>query len=492
MKHIQLAAAAALLFAHAAVAQQPPPKPAELPTIEAVPGGLTASEVARRTLATSATVRARQAEVDAAEAKVDQTMIQFFPRVTLQATYTRLSPVSSGFGSGALVGAGNPGLLTTGPCPAGGGTCVLDSAGQPVGAAAFAIETLEDNYSLTGQIVVPLSDYVLRLSNAAAASNASKRAAEIALRAERLKVQADARALYYDWVRSLGRVAAARQSRESVKARLGDVKTAFELGRATKADVLRVEALVANTDLLVTEAETFRDLGAKQLAIVMGQKGPATYQVGEDVRRASIRPPAGRLDRLTALALSRRLELRALQHTERALDKGARATAAGKWPRLDAFGEVTHANPNPRYFPPQREWNTTWAVGVQATWVINETFASSASAAELDAQARSVEAQSAALRDGIRREVAAAYLERERSKVAIRTSAQALAAAEEAYRVATDLFRVGQSTTTELIQAESELLNARLQYIDAHIAHRIGDVRLWHATGQDVSSAGKP
>jgi hypothetical protein len=147
-----------------ACAPAPPAAAPELPAIAVTAGGLTSAEVARRTLASSASVRARQAEVEAASAKVDQTMIQFFPRLTLKATYTRLSSTSSDFGSGALVGAANPGLLTTGPCPGGVGTCVLDSAGVPVGAAAFSIETIHDNYALNAQLIGALSDYVLRLS----------------------------------------------------------------------------------------------------------------------------------------------------------------------------------------------------------------------------------------------------------------------------------------------------------------------------------------
>src|SRR5690606_16934718 len=110
-------------------------------------------------------------------------------------------------------------------------------------------------------------------------------------------------------------------------------------------------------------------------------------------------------------------------------------------------GEATYANPNQRYFPQQREWNATWAVGLSATWTLNDVFGNASGAAELDAQARSVTAQRAALEEGIRREVAAAHLERERAKVAIRTSAAALKSASDAYRVATDLYQAGNATT---------------------------------------------
>ena len=82
-------------------------------------GGLTADEVGRLAQASSPEVRASQAEIEAAAAKVDAAMISFFPRVTLSANYTRLSPVGSSLGSGALVGAAESRTLGHWPLPDG-------------------------------------------------------------------------------------------------------------------------------------------------------------------------------------------------------------------------------------------------------------------------------------------------------------------------------------------------------------------------------------
>lgn len=474
-----------------------PPVVRELPSqtnetekvLTPVAGGLTADQVARRTVASSATVRAKLAEVEAAEAKVTQTAVQFFPRVTLKATYTRLSPVSSGFGSGALVGAGNPGLLTVGACPGGVGQCVLDSQGQPVGAAAFSIESLQNNYALSAQLAVPISDYVTRLSSAIAGSKAGKRSAQLAHKAERLKVQSDARTLFYTWVLAKGQVSVAEKSLERVRARKKDAEAAYSLGTISKADLMRLEALVANTELSVKEAQTFEKLSKDRLGIVMGEKTPQQHQIGEDVLAPARSGVQGNVDQLVNEALSRRLELKALQASSSALHHGASAASAGKWPRLDALAEITYANPNQRYFPPTNRWDSTWSAGLSATWTLNEVFGGAASTKELEANARSVEAQRSALSDGIRQEVIAAYLDREKSRVAVQTSARAVKAAEEAYRVATDLYRVGRATTTELIDAESDLLQARLGVLSANVGLRVAEVRLRHAVGRDVRSS---
>src|SRR5262245_16360707 len=59
------------------------------------PGGLTAEQVAKRARSTSFDVKARQEEVVAAAAGVDQALVAYFPRLALTARYTRLSPVPS-------------------------------------------------------------------------------------------------------------------------------------------------------------------------------------------------------------------------------------------------------------------------------------------------------------------------------------------------------------------------------------------------------------
>jgi outer membrane protein TolC len=418
--------------------------------LKPVPGGLTADEVARRALRSAPSVRGKLAELDAALAKTDQAVGRLLPRLTGRASYVRLSPVASNLGGG------------------------------------FVIRSIDNNYSLSANLTVPISDYVLNVQHVAGGAAAGKAAAEQAVRAEKLKVQADARELYYNWLRSSGQVAIAQASLETTRARLKEADAAASLGAITKADLMRLQALEANTELFVKDAQTQHATLEQQLAIVMNDRKGGPYGIGENLDRRPAQLLGGSLPALLERAFSRRLELRALGHTVEALRHGADLVRSGRYPRLEAFGDVTYANPNQRYFPPSQNWNTTWSVGVSATWTVGDALVQNASASELDANARSVEAQQEAARDGIRLEVTATYQRRERALVAMETSRRALDAAEEAYRVAADLYRVGKSTTAELIDAESDLLSARLGDIDARIGLRLAENRLRHAVGEDT------
>ena len=459
-------------------------------TIEGVQpeaGGLTAAATAQRAIAASSDMRQKRAELAAANAKISQTTIEFFPQLVVRGSYTRLSPVAAEFGNGALVGASAPGRLSVGACPNGMGQCVLDSADQPVGGAAFEIENLQNNYAVGASLTIPLSDYVLRLSDAATSAEKSRDAARYALAAEQARVESDARVLYYNWLRAHGQVYVANKALDRSKARLQDAQAAFSVGSLTRADVMRIEALVANSSLALTQAEALRQLTRAQLAIVMSDTGPADYRIGEAVPAATPALPAeGDAHPLIAEAFSKRHELKALDATLVALQNGEDALRAGAWPRIDAVGDATYANPNQRFFPPRQEWRATWSVGVQASWNVGNTFLSGARGDELAAQSENVRGQRVRMEAVIANQVVSAILDLRTAQAALETSNTTVGAAEEAYRVTSDRFRVGRATTTDMVTAESDLLGAKQTQINARIDSAIAGLRLQHALGRNA------
>jgi outer membrane protein len=463
----------------------------EIEGLDVQPGGLTSDETARRALAASSEVMQKHAQLEEANAKIAQTLYQFFPQLTLRASYTRFSPVSAQFGSGGIVATQNAGPLHVGACPNNmPGQCVVDSGDKPAISAAFNIRYLPNNYAVGASMVIPLSDYALRLANASDSAKASQRAAQYAEEATKLRVQTDARVLYLNWLRAHGQVSIAKKALDRNRARLEDVRVAVSVGTATNADSLRLEALVANSEQTVQQAESFRDLVEAELVIIMSDVGAtAPYRVGESVPAVDL-PVLDRngVHKAAMAALQRRLEVKAIDATQTALDSGESAVRVGVWPRLDAVGDLTYANPNQRYFPPQQQWNATWSLGVVATWNYADVFLNGARGDEIAAQAAGARAQRIGITAVIAQEVVAAELDVGKAQTALKTSEVATRAAEEAYRVTTDLFRVGRATTTDLIGSETELLGAKLDNTNARIDLAIAALRLRHATGEDIAS----
>ena len=157
-------------------------------------GGLTADEVARRAVVASDSLAAKRAAIEAAAAKVDEAVARFLPRLTLKAGYTRLSRVENSLstGGGGLVG-GNGTLLEVGPCPPGYTPTAAGATGCVQNAAIIDLQfpVLVNNYSLSANLGVPFSDYLLRLSSSIATTKHEKRAAELSASAEKRKIAAE-------------------------------------------------------------------------------------------------------------------------------------------------------------------------------------------------------------------------------------------------------------------------------------------------------------
>jgi outer membrane protein len=475
----------------------PPPTPPEfdnpiVAALQPVSGGLTSDQVAQRTVDSSPALVAKQAEVAAAEAQLDATIYQFIPRIEGKASYTRLSRARLNFdvgGGGFLVGAQNEGLLAYGPC---GDLpliqCVIDQEGQPVAAVPFDFpvpQVPRNAISLQAQLGVPISDYIARLPTAKKAGKAQIRASEYAAKAEQLTVQRDARVAYYDWIRATASKVALQESLSRTQARLADAEAGFEAGVASKADVMRLDAAVATLSAGVIRAENFQKVAAQALAVQMGEEGFPSYQIGENL---FVPEPAltgvDDLDAMIEEARANRYEMKAFASSTESLEYGLRTTRAGYYPRLDGFAEVTYANPNQRFFPLEQVFNASWSAGVSMSFVINEAIKTSADVKRLEANQRSLEAQREMLARGLALEVAYAHAERQSGLGEMQHIERATASAVEGYRVAVDLYQVGDATTTDILDAEYEQVSATLNEINTKIGLRLANINLLYALGR--------
>lgn len=477
-----------------AIQDRPDPLAAAL---SAEPGGLTLEAVGREAVRTSNAVRAKEAELEGSAGAVTQTMVQFFPRLTLSASYTRLSPVTlpSLGGGGAIVGTANEGPITVGPCPSDPATqCVLDSAGTPAQAAAFGFSfpVILNQYSLNANLLIPISDYFTRATQAYAAAETNQKALELAADAQRLQVAADAQLAFLQWVLSRGNVVVAQQSVEQAKTQLDDAKLALNVGTASKADVMRIEALLAQSQFLEAEARAQESAAEQQVRTVLHM--PPSQRLASAVDVLGVQPDASvpSFENLYAEALENRMDLAAVEASRRASEEATSAEAATYWPRLDAVGNITYANPNQRIIPSREEFDLTWDVGLRLSWTVNETFSTIGSATQSRARTAQIAAQRDSLADAVRMEVASARAELAKAVPSIEAADRGVLAAEEGLRVTKKLFAFGKATGTDLADAENQVTSARLRTLSAHIGLLAARVRLDHAVGRDVARQAPP
>lgn len=474
-----------------------PPAPPDLLAAALAPqaGGLTPEEAAKVASRTKHSVRAKQADLEAAAARVDQALVAYFPRLSVSASYTRLSEVPSGSigGGGGIVFAGQTGPLQLrsaqcNPADAAALCPIVDDKGQPVRlqAQALSFPVLLNSVSFVASLAVPVSDYVFRISQGYASASHAEKGKRLELEAETLQVASDAKIAYFNWVRTRGQVVVAKGAVDQSRAHVNDANKAFAVGIVSRADVLRFEAQVAGAQQVQAEAEAFSAVAEEQLRIVLGLPADRGLAIGTDVMHEQPGLPPETLQALQEQALQRRLEIRALDETLFSLKETVNLARASYFPRLDAVANVTVANPNQRAFPAQDKFIGTWDVSGRLSWTINDTFTAMGATAEAKARVASLAEQKATLRDGLRLEVASAYTDVQKAVVTIEAAERQLAAAAESARVRNELFRNGKATSVDLVDAETEVTRAQLSRLNARIGLLVARVRLDHATGRDV------
>jgi outer membrane protein len=251
---------------------------------------------------------------------------------------------------------------------------------------------------------------------------------------------------------------------------------------------LRFEAQVANSELLKERANNLAALLEENLRVLMHDPSVESYAIGEDIRKdppVVARMPATLQEGYNE-AVHQRLELKALEETVYSLRNQAQVARSAIYPRLEASGDLTYANPNQRFVPQTPQFRTTWSVGLQLSWSPNDVPLNLASERSTLAKASQTELQKASLRDGLRSEVMQALQNTKESFLALETTMRSLGASEESYRVRRELFKNGRATNVEVLDAETTLLQARLENINARINFRIAAVQLDHALGRDA------
>ncbi|MEO6418352.1 MAG: TolC family protein, partial [Polyangiaceae bacterium] len=436
------------------------PVPTELLRIS--PSGITAEQVGARAASTSYTGKAAEENLRSAAARVDAAWASFLPRLTGTARYTHLSnytPPSFTF----------PGV----PMPISG------SSIAPV---------LTENYLLQASIVVPISDYFLRITQNYSAATNSQEAFRYDAVAARARSGSDGKIAYYTWLRARSAVIVAVEALNDQKNHLNDAKNQFSVGNASRADVLRAETAEAAAELQVERSKNLADLTEKQVRVAMHAPDGEVLVPGEGLESAP--PPfAGNLTQLSSEATSARFEVKSIDANADAARAQATVVRASRYPTIQAFADGIYANPNPRIFPASEKWFPTWDIGAQAVWSPNDILTAGANGADADARAAALEAQKGTIRDGIAVEVMQAYQGVKEADFAIGSTARELVSATEAYRVARELFNNGRATATTLTDSETDLTRARLDALNASVDARTARVRLEHALGRDTHLA---
>lgn len=426
----------------------PVPPPVALPTAPAsadiVSRPLSAEEAVRIALRKQPNVDVARAGISAAQGRAEQTRSALLPSLVVSGGYNNVT-VLSGAGAGASTSGGTTGGATGGTT---GGTTGGSSGGGGSTATGYtasaAVRQLLFDFNHTRELVRQ--------------SQALSRAAEQNLTRVQSDLVSQVKQAYYQVVQS-DRLAAVnednlqnrRSQRDLARARLNS-------GLGLPSDVATAETAYSEAVLNLTVARNTAAVTRVNLAVLMGidARTPiATVEGGEPPF------PSDDVNALVAQALKQRPEVLQAQST---VDANRHAVSAARTNNMPAVSGVLGFASRGREFPPADDGLT---IGATVIFTPFDGGLTQGKVKEARANRDSADAQLQGTRQTVTSEVAQAWLNMRTAEQRVATAGIEVSNATEGVRIATGRYSSGLGLFQDILTAQSLLLTARTNLVNA-------------------------
>ncbi|HYG34396.1 MAG TPA: TolC family protein [Clostridia bacterium] len=380
--------------------------------------------------------------IAAAQAGLDQANSAFWPRVQFQSSYTRTDNPMMVFGSILNQRAYSPSLN-------------------------FNDVPDVDNLNAKGLVTVPLYT--------GGRTKANRQAAKANTKAARQDNQAVRNALGFEVARAFHTVLKSREFIRAAEAAVNAYETniviakrRLEGGTVLKTDVLDLEVRLAQAREDLVRARNANALAIRVLRNLVGLD-QGEFAVAETF--PNIAAP-------DFLDYASRAELAAARQRTRAAEEQARAAKSGFLPRLNAFGSLDYD-----YGWKYDNGGTSYTAGGMLQWDIWDGNLTRARVREAKASLESAQEEERKLRLALDLELEQARLDLKTANERLVVTQHAIAQATESANLTRVRFEQGASLSTQLVDAETALLAARVRRAEAEADQRIAVAALRKALG---------
>jgi len=245
----------------------------------------------------------------------------------------------------------------------------------------------------------------------------------------------------------------------------------FEVGENSVADVARWKAQVASAKQALTVAVGDANLSRNRLERLVG-----ATDLGELTSPGPIPIPAGTEDELTNDAFDQRPETLTLIHQLEAAGLWVRLERGNWYPQLEAAGQYFQQKSG---FPASDWMSLTLILRVP----IYDGGVTKANVAKAKEDVRQVELLDQTLRRTIEDQVDSAYIGYQAASAVFDASRERTEASRLAYRQVERAYRVGEASTTDLLNATTEATDAETSQIVARVQREFQAIFLRYAVG---------
>jgi len=399
-------------------------------------------------LKSSKEIQISESAVTSAEAKLTEVSSNLYPQLSVGFNYNHLSDVPVEFSSPMLAPSGDP----------------ID--------ALYANATLEQPL-FTGLKLLSLRKAAEYGKEAAVVQNSQT------MNQKALAIHSS----FWNLYKSERLVEMLRENIKGLEKHLKDTEEFMKNGLATRNDYLKLKVKVSETRTKLIEAEN----GLEVARAVYNKNLGFSLDQPTEIKVNGLEEISASYDYSAILeeALTKRNELVSSKYQSMAAEEKITAAKSTWFPQIAAFGSFNYLKIDGTNLM-SNNWNNYWMVGLNVKWNIWDWWKTSSMAQQAKQQYNQIELSTQLLKENIEVEVYKNYLRMQSEASKVEVSKLRVESAEENYRIINDKYETQMATSTELIDADSELLDAKTKLITSYINYKIAKVYLEQSIGRKI------
>lgn len=269
---------------------------------------------------------------------------------------------------------------------------------------------------------------------------------------------------------------------DQAKAHINDAKNLLNAGMLTQNDILKLEVQLSDVEFKQVDAENAVRLSQVALNNILSI--PLNTEIEITSLPNAISMTYDGIDKLVENAIHQRPEIKSADYRVNASKAGVTMAQSSWYPQISLVGDYYYSKPNQRIFPSTDQFKGTWDAGVNVSLNIWDWLTTAHQTEQAQAQlSQSVDALGI-IKDNITLEVTQNYLNFNQARKKIDISVLGVKQAGENLRVIEDKFKTGMALSSEVVDAETALSTAKVNYTNSVADYELAKARLDKSIGK--------
>lgn len=418
-------------------------------------------------------IRARGAESLASAQKM-AALGEFLPRISGSYSYskgkeTSIDPPNTSYGD--YVDAIDTTII--------GGDTAIDAISVPTSFQEFDEQDIGPSKSWSASAYMSVID----LGNwfGLSAASAAKASARLNVLASEQDLIYSVKISYYAYLAAVENVSVQEEAAKRAEEQLKLIESRFDLGSASKSDVLKQKVQFGNDQLGLLRARNGVTNAEASLAYTIGLDPREEHQFSTDYR---VREFSGSLGEAISFGLESNPGLLAQEKTYDETRHSVRAAMAGYLPSLSVSASYRKFN-GTQAFPVSFDYSSnSYTYGFSLSWNIFDGFFREQQVTAAKVSRNNARAALADTRNLTVSDIKTGYLNIEQFKEQKQVSQENVAAAEEDLKITQEKYNLGAATILDLLDAQVSLKQAQVALIQVDFDLNLAIARLENAMGK--------